>query len=118
VCICHDESNDGIPSFCKGAASVWCPLHPSNPLLATNKYVLMFGNLGLPHFDRHRRHYQGLALGWTILAVSVAPRPHPPHPPPLTSSRAVLLHRIWRPGKRERQVAYEDFLLGVGAHLL
>ncbi|GMI30264.1 hypothetical protein TeGR_g11749 [Tetraparma gracilis] len=68
VCVCHDESNDGIPSFCKGAASVWCPLHPSNPLLATNKYVLMFGNLGLPHFDRHRRHYQGLALGWTILA--------------------------------------------------
>ena len=59
VCICHDETQDGIPSFCKDDASTLCPLHPLNPYLAANKYMLMLGNVGMPHFDRNRRRYQG-----------------------------------------------------------
>jgi hypothetical protein len=68
VCVCHDETDDGVPFFCKDKSSIYCPLHPLNPLLSANKYCLMFGNVGFPHFDRNRRHYQGFALGWTILA--------------------------------------------------
>jgi len=62
---CFDEEDDGVPPIC--LKSVLCPFNRSNPYLAQNKYVLMFGNIGWPYFDKNRRKYQGIAFVWTLV---------------------------------------------------
>ncbi|GMI00512.1 hypothetical protein TrVE_jg2433 [Triparma verrucosa] len=62
---CFDEEDDGVPPICLKNKN--CPFNRENPYLAQNKYVLMFGNVGLPYFDKKRRLYQGIALIWTFV---------------------------------------------------
>ena len=44
---CFDETDDGVPPFCKKDKR--CPFNRENQYLAQNRWVLMFGNLGLPY---------------------------------------------------------------------
>jgi hypothetical protein len=62
---CFDEEDDGVPPICLKSNN--CPFNRNNPLLAQNQYVLMFGNIGWPYFDKHRRLYQGIAFMWTLV---------------------------------------------------
>ncbi|GMI16385.1 hypothetical protein TrLO_g12930 [Triparma laevis f. longispina] len=62
---CFDEEDDGVPPIC--LTYPLCPFNRENPYLAQNKYVLMFGNVGLPYFDKKRRLFQGIAFVWTLV---------------------------------------------------
>ena len=65
-CPCCDEENDGIPKLC--LTSKYCPFHPLQPWFAQSTFARMFGNIGLPHFDKKRRKWMGFAFGWTVVS--------------------------------------------------
>ena len=69
VAPCWDETDNGIPDVCLERR--WCPFNPDNPVTNDNFVCLVFGNIGFPYFDRHRKIYMGVAMWSTLLAMFV-----------------------------------------------
>ena len=71
---CWDEDDDGVPPFCRHADHT---LHPSWWMLCNHKHTLtnhnrccwVIGNIGIRHFDRHRRVWMAFAMWSTLLAM-------------------------------------------------
>ena len=67
---CWDESDDGVPPFCRAdPPACWMLFNHAHPLTNHNRCCWVFGNVGLKHFDKNRRVYMQFAMWSTVLAM-------------------------------------------------
>ena len=67
---CWDETDDGVPPFCRAdPPACWMLFNHAHPVTNHNRCCWVFGNVGLKHFDKHRRVYMAFAMWSTVLAM-------------------------------------------------
>ena len=66
---CWDETDDGVPPPCRGESAWWKVFNKNHPLTNDNLLMIMFGNVGYPYFDRHRKCYMAIAMWSTFVSI-------------------------------------------------
>ena len=68
---CWDESDDGVPPFCRGEPPVasWKFFNHEHPVTNHNMCCHIWGNIGWKCFDVKRSRYMGLAMLGTLLSM-------------------------------------------------
>eukprot|EP00615_Pteridomonas_danica_P008472 CAMPEP_0114339472 /NCGR_PEP_ID=MMETSP0101-20121206/7756_1 /TAXON_ID=38822 ORGANISM="Pteridomonas danica, Strain PT" /NCGR_SAMPLE_ID=MMETSP0101 /ASSEMBLY_ACC=CAM_ASM_000211 /LENGTH=378 /DNA_ID=CAMNT_0001472459 /DNA_START=170 /DNA_END=1306 /DNA_ORIENTATION=- len=69
---CWDETDDGVPPFCRGDAPVawWKVFNPSNRYTNDNLIMIAFGNVGFKYFDKNRKYWMGAAMWSTLISIA------------------------------------------------
>jgi hypothetical protein len=68
---CWDETDDGVPPFCRGPAPVpfWKVFNPLNRFTNDNLIMISFGNVGFKYFDKNRKYWMGAAMWSTLISI-------------------------------------------------